>query len=150
MEYINVKLAMPWMGKMPAYADNDVLFTMGLECEEHLNEARLTEPIVAQFVEAGVPLPGKTRIRARENVWQMYGEDGGVQYRIRKDGEILNVMDVVVDLEQTPVMPMTRLMAEKLIDRKVAIPVSKKKKKPEGAKATKAPANKKASASEVK
>lgn len=144
IEYIDVKLTRPWMGRRPAYADNEMLFVMPLELEATLDKGYLTEPVTMQFIENGIPLPGKTRIRARENVWRMYGEDDSIQYRIHKTDAGLEVHNTVVDMEATNVIPMTRLMAEKLIGRKTAIPNKRKKKRAEEEKATEAPANKKA------
>lgn len=142
MEYIDVKLAAPWMGKRPAYADDEVLFSMGLEHEDALNIGYITQPILAQFAENNVPPPGKTRIRAREGLWQMYGEDDGIAYRIHKAAAGLEVHSTVVDMENTRIIPMTRVMAETLIGRKTAIPVRRKGKRT--TKATVAPEDKKA------
>lgn len=144
IEYINVKLLFPWMGRKPVYADKDEKFSMGLEFQEVLNGGRFSPGLEQQFAEAKVALPEKRWIRVRPDRWEMYDEDESIKYRLRiKDGEIM-VFDTVTDLGKTQVIPVSRLKAEQLIRRGQAVEHKEKKKR------TGAPSNKRATAANAK
>ena len=131
IEYIDVKLTAPWMGRKPVYQDGEKLFVMEAEVvEELLDKGFLTPPLREKLAEHSAEQPGMGRIRARAGEWWMYAEDGSVLYRIHKTDKGLEVFSAVPDMEATQTIPMTRLMAEKLIGRKAAVKIGKKKPRP--------------------